>query len=178
MKSQSPALHLVVTILLLLVLGGLFYVTERTILQVNMLEVEVNQQEANTERLQDLRSSLPGLTPQIENFLNTLPSNEQDVAEFAAVLEQEARSVGLVITFQFEDFPEPVDVSGQNIVGLGSEITLEGSFQGVTTFMSRLSALPYFFKVDKLTVLNHETKSGVKAIVAGSLMMNIERQAL
>ncbi len=176
MKTRLPLLQLAILSLLIFVLLGLFFTTENKIVQVNKLQLEASQQESNIQKLGVLSTTLPGLSSEIAGFLNTLPANEEDVANFAAALEQVARSAGLGITFHFDDFPKPIEVTGQNITGLGSDITLEGSFQGVTTFLTRLSNLQYFFKIDKLTIIKHETKPGVKAIVTGALMMNTEKK--
>lgn len=176
MKTKLPAIQLVILCLLILVLLGLFFTTENKILQVNKLQLEVTQQESNIKKLDELSATLPGMSSEIAGFLNTLPANEEDVADFATTLEQVAKGAGITIAFHFDDFPKPVEVIGQNITGLGSEIALEGSFQGVTTFLTKLSNLQYFFKIDKLTIIKLETKPGVKAIITGALMMNIEKK--
>lgn len=176
MKSKLPYLHIIILFLLLVGIGVLFYLTEKKIVEVNQLQIEVGRQSSNTSRLADLKEILPTLSEETKVYLRTLPSDEADVANVASTMEQIARSLGLIISFHFDDFTKQVDVSGQNIYGLGSEIVLEGSFQGLTVFLSRLSGLPYFFKIDKLTIVKHESKPGMKAVLNGFLMMNLEKK--
>lgn len=154
----------------------MFLQTRNKIVEANNLRREVVQQRENLEKLNLLSAVLPDLTTEMADYLKTLPLNEAEVADFAAFVEKTARDLSLVITFHFDDFPKPLNVSGQNIFGLGSDMVVEGSFSGLTTFLSNLSAARYFFKIDKLTVIKHESKIGVKASISGALMMNIQKK--
>lgn len=155
--------------------GVLFFAAEKKITEVDKLQMEVEQQAENIEKLAILSSTLPQLTGEMNKFLETLPATEGDVAEFATSVEGIARGLGLTIAYRFDDFPKKVDVAGQNIYGLGSEISLEGSFQGLINFLSGLSNFPNFFKIDKITLLKHETKPGLKITINGFLIMNVEK---
>lgn len=172
MKQRLPIIHLAILLFLALGAGAMYYQTEKKILSNNTLQKEVDQQAENVARLNELATSLPALSSETARYLRALPADESEVANFASTVEQKAREAGLLITFHFDDFPKNVSVSGQNILGLGTDIILEGTFQGLTVFLSRLSSLPYFFKVDKMTILQHETKTGIKASIDGSLMMS------
>lgn len=176
MKLKLPIYHLTFLFILAIVAGWLFFQTEKNMSEVEKLQIEVNQQMVNVDKLAELKTQLPTFTREIGIYRKTLPSTEAEVADFAATVEQMARGLGLQITYHFDDFTELVEVSGQNIYGLGSEIVLEGSFQSLTDFMARLSGLPYFFKVDKLTISKQETKPGIKVSVDGFLMMNISKK--
>lgn len=173
MKPRSPFIHLFLLSLLLISAGVLFYQIDKNLSEVESLQIEVDQQMSNVSKLADLKTQLPLFSREVNIYRKTLPASEVEVADFAATVEKMARSLGLSIVYHFDDFTESVDVSGQNIYGLGSEIVLEGSFQSLTTFLESLSELPYFFKIDKLTVTKHETKPGVKVSINGFLMMNI-----
>ena len=156
--------------------GFYFVKTVRDIESVNKLKVEVARQETNMIKLDELSQEMPRLSNEALRFNNTLPADENEVANFTGVVEQFAKELGLTISNHFDDFPKQVDIAGKNMLGLGMEITLEGSLQSLTGFFSRLSSMQYFFKVDKITLLKHETKSGIKAIVNGSLIMEVEKK--
>lgn len=172
MKTKLPIIHIIILILLMVGAGILFYRTENNFKEANRLQVEVDREKTNVDKLEGLFVLLPTLTRETVVYLKTLPTNESEVSIYATMVETLAKESGLTIVNHFDDFPKTLDVSGKNILGLGMEITLEGTFQGLTEFFTRLSALPYYFKVDKIMILNHETKTGVKAVVNGSLMMN------
>lgn len=176
MKLNLPLLHLSFLLIFLMSGGWLFFQTEKNMLEVEKLQSEVNQQEINISKLAELKTQLPNFNREIGIYKKTLPATEAEVADFAATVEQVARGLGLQITYHFDDFTESVEVAGQNIYGLGSEIVLEGSFQAFSDFMARLSSLPYFFKVDKLTVSKQESKAGIKVSIDGFLMMNITKK--
>ncbi len=176
MNTKQPILHLVFLMIVLSAVSYMFYRTEEGFVEVNKLLLEVSKQEVNIDKLTELNSALPNFSTEMSTYLKTLPTNESDVADFALLLEQNAKEVGLTISNHFDDFPKQVDVSGRNIPGLGMEITLEGSFQDLTRFFTRLSNLPYFFRTDKITILSRDTKLGVKAVINGFLMMNIEKK--
>lgn len=154
----------------------MFYRLEKGFTETNRLQIEVDRQEVNIEKLLSLSNQLPTFSGETVTYLKTLPSTETDVANFASIVEQNARDSGLTISNHFDDFPKQVDVSGKNISGLGMEITVEGSFQSLTLFLTRLSSLPYYFKIDKVTILKHEINPGVKSVINGFLMMNIEKK--
>jgi Tfp pilus assembly protein PilO len=176
MKIKSPIWYLFFLIIVLLAIGWLFFATEKTMREVNSLKVEIGRQESNNVKLGELAVILPTLTAETFAYEKTLPTNEEEVATFVSLVESLVKDAGLTVVFHFEDFPGKIDVSGKNIYGLGSEITLEGSFQGLTTFLTRLSGMPYFFKVDKLMLLKLDNRSGVKSLITGYLMMNPEKK--
>ncbi|HCQ31193.1 TPA: hypothetical protein DIU27_02285 [Candidatus Collierbacteria bacterium] len=176
MKTKQPTLHIILLLIVSVAAGVLFVRTTKTINETSLLQGDVNRQKENVDKLRVLSSTLPGLSSEISTYLITLPANEEDVAVFAATIESVAKDSELTIVNNFDDFPKPVDVSGKNILGLGMEITLEGSFQGLTIFFSKLSDMPYFFKIDKITMLKRDTNTGIKAVVKGVLMMNQEKK--
>ena len=175
MKTKSPIWHLFFLVIVLLAIGWLFFATDKIIREVNVLKVEIGRQENNNLKLGELSVLLPTLSAETLVYQKTLPANEEEVATFVALVESLAKDAGMTVLFHFDDFPGKIDVSGKKFYGLRSEITLEGSFQGLTTFLSRLSELPYFFKVDKMMLLTLENKPGLKAIITGYLMMNPEK---
>lgn len=172
-RNTLPVLHLILLLLLIGFAGFLFYVTARQLELTNRFQAEVDQIVANQSRLSDLAVSLPSLTGETGAWSKTLPVTEKDVAAFAVQIEQLAKTQGLVSSLDLEDFPGPIDVSGRYLTGLGVDITLEGSYQGVTNFVFALGNLPYFYKIDKLTLTKQETRLGVKAILNGALIMNL-----
>lgn len=175
MKTKLPLLHLFWLFLLTIGVVVFFFQTKFNIETAAKLQVEVNNQTANDKKLSDLAALMPTLSKETISYLKTLPTNEVEVANFATQVELIAKEQGLLIAFNFEDFPRQIEVSGKNAFGLGTEISLEGSFQNLTVFLTRISSLPYFFKIDKMTILKNETKLGVKAIIDGSLIMNLDR---
>lgn len=176
MKTKLPIIHIILLILLMVGVGVLFYQTENNFMEANRLQVEVDRQKTNVGKLEGLSVLLPTLTRETALYLRTLPTNESEVSVYATLVETLAKESGLTIVNHFDDFPKMLDVSGKNILGLGIEMTLEGTFQSLTKFFAHLTALPYYFKVDKIMILNQETKTGVKAVVDGSLMMNISKK--
>jgi len=171
MKSKQPLIHLLLLFIIVLVSGLYSVKTVRDIESVNKLKQEVSRLEINIVKLADLSNEVPPLSDETLRYANTLPANENEVANFTGVVERFAQESNLTILNHFDDFPKQVDVIGKNMFGLGMEITLEGSFQGVNGFFSKLSTMQYFFKADKITLLKNEVNSGIKVIVKGSLIM-------
>lgn len=174
-RTSLPTIHLILLLLVLAVSGILFYLTQRQMSSVNRLQAEVNLISQSRNKLADLSENLPVVLTEAGAWRQTLPENEEDVARFATEIEQMAKAQGLVFALDFDDFPGPIDVGGKYIDGLGADVTLEGSYQGVTNFLTRLSGLPYFFKVDKLALSTHESGTGVKAVINGALMMDLNK---
>ena len=141
--------------------------------QTALLRAHVNSLEESRKKLAQLSSRLPGVETETNRWLTALPLSEEEVSFFAASLEGVAKEKGLTISLDLEDFPKQVDIGGKMLPGLGLIITLEGSFDGVRSFLTDLVGLNYFFKTDKLTILAHETKPGVKAAINGSLMTSL-----
>jgi len=176
MKSKQPLIHLLLLFIIVLVSGLYSVKTVRDIESVNKLKQEVSRLEINIVKLADLSNEVPPLSDETLRYANTLPANENEVANFTGVVERFAQESDLTILNHFDDFPKQVDVIGKNMFGLGMEITLEGSFQGVNGFFSKLSTMQYFFKADKITLLKNEVNSGIKVIVNGSLIMGVEKK--
>ena len=173
-KTTIPTAHLTIFLLLLGVIVVLFFLTQKQLRLVNLAQAETNNLAENRVKLADLSDSLPGVAGETNVWLRALPSDEEGVARFAASLEQLARDRSLTVILDFDDFPETIDIAGKLLPGLGLQINLEGSFDNVRSFMSDLAKMNYFYKTDKITVLTHETKPGVKASFTGSLMLNID----
>lgn len=176
METKPPYLHLLILFLILCLVGFLFLRTEKKIEEINLLLNEVNLQSENVNKLAVLASTLPTLSDETKVYLKTLPATESEVATFAAVLESMAREDNLSIVFHFDDFVKPVEVSSQKMNGLGIGVDLNGGFEPLTEFVKKLSSLPYFFKIDKMTITKNENRSGMKAVLNGYLMMNIEKK--
>lgn len=176
MKTKPPYLHLAILFLILTIVGFLFLKTEKKIEEINSLLNEVNLQSENVNKLSVLESTLPTLADETKIYLKTLPATESEVATFAATLETMAREENLSIVFHFDDFVKPVEISSQKMSGLGIGIDLNGGFDSLTKFVEKLSSLPYFFKIDKMTITKNENKSGMKAVLNGYLMMNVEKK--
>ncbi len=173
-ETKQPVLHIIIFGLLLVAALFLFYLTQHQLTALSQAQAKANSLSENQSRLATLESSLPVNSILASTWLRTLPTNEKDVAAFATQIEGLAKAQSLTIDIRFDDFPGPVDISGHYIAGLGAEVTLMGSFTGVTNFLSNLSGLPYFFKIDKMTLTKPEAKSGVKAVFDGYLMMNLK----
>lgn len=171
MKDQRPYIHLLILTLLLVLGGYLFFITQNQLKVTNRLQAEVDQLVSQQDKLLSLNVELPSLQPTIATWLASLPSTEDEVAVFAQEVERLAALHGQTVLIDFEDFPAPVDVGGRYIDGLGTDISLEGSFQGLTNFVTDLSRLQYFYKINRLTVTQHETRNGIKATLTGFLMM-------
>lgn len=172
-KNSSPIIHIV---MLLAVVGGviyLYYLLQQSLVLTKKLQSEVDLATADQTRLKLLSSQMPILANENTAWLKTLPKTEDDVAQFAAFVEQLAKVQGLKIVIHFEDFPKMSMISGTNMSSLGTDIILDGSFQGLTSFISQISGSNYFFKIDKLSIIKLETKPGVKATLNGSLIMNL-----
>ncbi len=173
-QTKQPLVHIFILGIFLAVALFMFYLTQRRLMALSQTQARVNNLSNNQAKLSDLESNLPTFSVLGNSWLQTLPANEKDVAAFATQIESLAKTQNLTIILGFDDFPGPVDVLGHYIAGLGAQITLEGSFAGISNFLSNLSSLPYFFKIDKMTLTKPETKIGVKAVLNGALMMNFK----
>ncbi len=173
-ETRQPILHIIVFAIFILVASVMFYLTQRQLITLGRVRAKVKGLSESQGRLVELESSLPAYSALGGSWQKTLPTNAKDVAAFAGQIEGLAKTSNLTITINFDDFPGPVDILGHYVSGLGAEITLVGSFSGVTNFLSSLSGFPYFFKIDKMTITKPETKVGVKAVFNGVLMMNIK----
>ncbi|OGD72387.1 hypothetical protein A3A84_01960 [Candidatus Collierbacteria bacterium RIFCSPLOWO2_01_FULL_50_23] len=171
-QTDQPVVHIIILGFFLAGALLLFYLTQRQLMLFSKTQARVDNLRNNQIKLDNLDSNLPTYSVLGNSWLRTLPANEKDVAAFATAVEGLAKAQNLTIALGFDDFPGPVDVLGHYIAGLGSEITLEGNYAGVTSFLAGLSNLPYFFKIDKMTVMKPETKVGVRAVFIGALMMN------
>lgn len=176
MKTKPPFIHLF--ILFVFIVGNLilFYLTDKKLLLRNKLTLEISQQTDNINRLNELETSLPTLAKEMQILSKTLPTTEVDIANFASAVERIARESGLISVFHFDDFAQSVAISKQNVPGLGIAIDLNGNFQGVIGFLSKLSRLLYFYKIDKITITKNENKPGIKAVLNGFLITNIEKK--
>ncbi len=173
-QTTQPTINLVVLFILTIAAGVLFYFTQQQQAKVRLLTAEVSQLENNRQKLDSLRQEVPSLSLETRSWLDALPRDETAIARFAAELERIAREQRLTIVLDFDDFPGPIDVSGKYIDGLGSQISLEGTFQGVTNFLGQLSAIPYYYKIDKITLTKPDSQPGVKAVINGAIMMSLE----
>lgn len=175
-RNTTPTLHLLLLMVAAIVSGVAFFVAQRQISIDNRLQAEAELLRRNREKISGLANSLPQLNADMIRWGKTLPGNEAEVATFAAQIERAAGNQNLTFELNLDDFPGPVDVNGHYIDGLGAGITVDGSYQGVTGFVSNLSALPYYFKIDKITITKNDTKPGVKAVINGSLMMDLQKK--
>lgn len=173
-QSKQPYLQIGLFIFSLTVSMVLFYLAQRELVMTSRAGVVVDDLASSRIKLGQLRSILPSYVELSKEWSKSLPATEKDVATFAEEIELMAKSAGIVFSLSFDDFPGPVDVSGNYMAGLGAEITLEGSFAGITSFVNDLTDSVYFFKIDKLTMTKSEVKKGVRAILNGSLMMNLK----
>lgn len=172
-KTKQPIIHLTVFVIFLTTVMTIFYLTQNQIRKTSLARAELAQLTESRGRLNELATLLPRYELLERNWLSTLPQNEKEVAAFAGSLEQLAKSNGLVLELSFDDFPGSVDVSGHYIAGVGAEITLVGSYAGMTNFLASLTDLPYYFKMDKMTLTKPDNRPGLKAQFDGSLMMNL-----
>jgi|CXWL01.1.fsa_nt_gi Tfp pilus assembly protein PilO len=172
-KTKQPIIHLIFFVIFLMTAMVVFYLTQNQIRKTSLARAELVQLTESRGRLTELATLLPSYGVLERNWLSTLPQNEKEVAAFAGSLEQLAKVNGLFLELSFDDFPGPVDVSGHYIAGVGAQITLIGNYAGVTNFLSSLTDLPYYFKVDKMTLTKPDNRPGLKAQFNGSLMMNL-----
>ena len=172
-KTKHPVIHLIVFVIFLAAAMVVFYYSQNEVRLASLAQAEVNQLSESRARLIELATLLPRYSSRAKSWLATLPQNEKEVAAFAGSLEQLAEANSLVLTLAFDDFPGPIDVSGHYIAGVGAEIALEGSYAGISIFLANLTDLPYYFKVDRMTLTKPDSRPGVKALINGSLMMNL-----
>lgn len=172
-RTKQPVIQLIVFAFLLVVATVVFYYSQNQIRLASLAQAEINQLTESQARLTELATLLPKYSLREKSWLATLPQNEKEVAAFAESLERLAKTKNLVLTLAFDDFPGPVDGSGHYIAGVGAEISLEGSYAGIASFLANLTDLPYHFKVDKMALTKPDRRPGVKALINGSLMMNL-----
>ena len=172
MKSRTPVIHIVLFLLLLGVAVVLFWITQSLLRDRNFRLAEIDNLVENRARLDSANVLLSQIQADEAVWRGYLPSTEEDVAAFASSIERLTRVQTMDVTLDFDDFPAQVDIGGKFVTGLGLSITLEGSYQGLTNFFGELNKLSYFFKTDKITILKHETRNGIKATIRGSLIMS------
>lgn len=175
-QNKLPMIHFLVLGLLMVVAGVLFSVSLKKVAATKKLESEVAQMATARAKLGNLEIYLPTIEAEVSGWAKTLPVSEGDVALYASLVEQAGRGQGLTVALNFDDFPKLLDGGGKKIYGLGVDMALEGSFSGLTNFLSILSSQPYFFKIDKLTIIQSPSHHGVKAILDGVLVMSEKKQ--
>lgn len=173
--AQLPIINLVVLLLLLIVGGVAMFETIGQLKVTNLAQARVNSLNQGVDRLSSLTNALPEIKPTVDSWQEALPSDEQDVALFAANVESIADVNNMVVSLNFADFPVISVVSGQKFDGLSTDILLEGSYQGLIGFIRGMSAAPYFYKIDKLAINKNQSKSGLKVTINGTLMMNLNK---
>lgn len=172
-QNRFVSIYLIILILVSAAAGYLYFILQQKLTTLNSVRSELQMIQTNETRLEQLTSFIPVLSVESAAWAKTLPSSENDVAQFAALMEQFAKQQNLAVTIHFDDFPTTTSISGKQMTTLGTDITLEGSFQGISSFVTQLSDANYFYKIDKLTFTKQETKPGVKATLNGLLVMNI-----
>lgn len=172
MKTRTPIIHIILYLFLLGIAIALFWLTQNVLRDRNFRLAEIDSLVENRSKLTEVNAVLPQIESEEVIWRDYLPSSEEEVADFASSIEGLARNESMDVTLDFDDFLTQVDIAGKFVTGLGLSITLEGSYQGMTSFFGELNDLPYFFKTDKITILKHETRSGIKATVRGSLIMS------
>jgi Tfp pilus assembly protein PilO len=171
--SQSTSILLVILTAITLVGVGLAFATVRLNAQVGLLQKDVDQQTVDQTRYFELADQYAAFADSYQNWARLLPASEAEVAVFAAIVEQQAKTRNLTLNLHFEDFPELVDTQGKYLAGLKLTVSLEGSYQDSTAFINDLTKLPYFFRVDKLILTQDEIKKGIKTTLQGYLFMNV-----
>lgn len=171
-NDRFPLTHILILIGVMLGSVCLFYLLFKGLVVTNKLKAEVALVSANQARLDKLILTMPTLSSEFESLKKTLPSSEEEVAQFAAYLELVAKEQDLVITINFNDFPKSSVISGKKMETLVTDVTLEGSYGGVTNFVKQISNSNYFYKIDKLSIARQEPRLGVKAVLNGLLIMN------
>jgi Tfp pilus assembly protein PilO len=139
--------------------------------QVSALMDEVDLLQADNDRYFQLSSSYSNFSSINQNWLDFLPTNENEVALFAARVEDLARTHQLNIVLRFDDFPAPIATQGKTLYGINTDIILEGSYQGLIAFTSDLERIPYFYRLDKLILTQNDSGGGVDATLQGVLYM-------
>src|SRR5687767_1311669 len=168
-KKNFNYLPLVILFLLTIILGVVFYFTHQKYSSLVRLERETNQLNQDLIRLEDANTSYSSYSSLTQDWSRTLPANETEVAAFAAQVEQQARSHSLVVELNFEDFIKQIDIQSP-FNGLGLDISLTGSYQNLLNFLSSLESLPYFYRINKITITQNELTTGVKATLSGALI--------
>ena len=164
---KQPVFFLLGTVLLSL---GLTIPSHQLLGQVTRLQTEVNQLNSDLTKLQDSAFLVANFDPSFSDWQRSLPRTEEDVAVFAARLEELSREFDLEIEINFDDFPRLTTVDKLSLTSLGTTLTLTGRYQNLTSFLSNLSRLPYFYQINKLTILEGDP-SGIKATLTGALFM-------
>lgn len=166
---QSPILYLVLLALAIITL--LWFLNTQKQKSINSLEQQIQVLRADEDRYNEDTLQYQNFQTLLNTWEKTLPKSEEEVAVFATAIESLAKSHSLVLNLDFEDFPGQVDIGGRYATGIGLDISLDGSYQNITTFLHRLDELTYFFKIDKLIITQQELKTGVKASLSGVLVM-------
>ena len=169
-----PLSRLIGLAVLLAIAGWLTNLAGEQLKSTNRVQAEVNNLSLGIDKLDSLASTVPAVRPEVVVWQLALPGTEEEVAAFAQQVEALAKANNQTVSLNFDDFPQTVEVGSKVVDGLGTDMLLEGSFQGLVGFINQLSGAPYFYKIDKLTVIKNESKSGVKATLNGTLVMKLE----
>lgn len=162
---------------LLVLLGGILVVTfvvayqvQQELRVVAQLRQEVGREREAQEQYEALLDEFSLTRSREADWRALLVSDEQAVAGFAAQLENLARLNGLTLTIQFEDLPGRVTLAGKEGLGLKFELTLAGSYEGITSFLRSLETSNYLVKQDRLQMSRQEDSSYI-LIMSGVLIM-------
>lgn len=171
-KLEQTTKLLLLTLLILVSLAGLLtWQTLSFSSQRITLSREVEQLTTDNSRYQSMSVSFTNHALQFQAWQQLLPVNETEVALFAAQVENLANQTQLTLELHFDDFPGQVETQKKLLFGIATDISLEGSYQNLITFMSQLQRLPHFYRIDKLILTRQETNRGVEATLQGILYM-------
>jgi len=174
-KDTNPNKYSLIFIIIgIMIAVGLFFLVRKTWDTYLKVNDERNQLESKVSATTALVSQKQTEEAAFKDLKNYFPTTEADIAALAAALESNAAGSGVLLVLNFDDFPERTPIAGSQLYGLNYTATVDGPYQAVTSWISRLETLPYFLVTNSTSVNLSAETTGVKAIIEGVIIMGEE----
>jgi len=172
MKNNKSILALII---LTLPLAGLIWLTldlKVKLGELGKLRLEVDKQESQVINMDVLTARYSNYSGLVADWQKRLPKNEEEVAEFAAEMEQIALKNGLELNMSFADLPDRVEVGGRYLWGLEVEFELQGDLAQIERFTQDLAKARFFVRLDKFLFNYKKMEDKPKMLISGVLLMS------
>lgn len=172
MKDNGKIALLVWLILLIVMVVGALGVrrAEKLLKDRVVMRSEIAAEEERAENLRELEEEFRRVGGS-NVWQGWLPSSEEEVAEFAERLELEATALGLILSIQFDDFPDRVDVGGKYLNALKMQLKIRGGYRQLAEMIGKISRVGYLTRTDEILLTRGRTEAMTDMTVNGLLIM-------
>jgi len=155
------------SIWLLLVMGDKWQEKEKEKQAVSDLRIKVG-------RIDELEIEKEIMEEKVNDLDGFFLEGEKGVAEVAEAMEQTADISGVSLVLNFEDFPKKIDIGGKYQRGLKINMEVQGSYQGISSWILSVERLPYFIKLNEVKMSLSRLGGGVRANLKGVIFLKNE----